>query len=496
MTTSARPRIVVVGGGITGLSAARLLALDGLDVIVLEAAERSGGKLSPLVLNDVRLDAGAESILARRPEGVDLVAALGLVDHLVHTTAAQPQLLLGGQLHALPPSLLGVPTDLSQLTGLLSEGGLRVAASEPERPAPAFDHDVAIGRFVDARFGAEVTDRLLEPLLGGVYAGDARLLSFEAVAPELFQRVKRGGSLLRHAQQIVQRGQQVPVFAGLIGGVSTLIDALVDDLVRHRVRIRLGTVVRTVLATDRGFRLIVGGADDPEMIMADGVLLAAPAAATGRLLLGVAPSAGEFASLPYASVAVITLVVRGLQAEASGVLVAPGELPTIKAVTYSSAKWSWVASQAQQTWGPQVDIVRASVGRHGEARTLQLSDRALIERTFAEARRIPGWGTADLMEATVSRWGGGLPQYPVGHRGLVAQLRAEVAGISGLAVAGAALDGLGIPACLASAQTAARALTADLGVSTGAVLSSSKGSMQSDSSGMIDEKDQLEESGR
>jgi oxygen-dependent protoporphyrinogen oxidase len=353
------------------------------------------------------------------------------------------------------------------LTGLLSDEGLRLAASEPERQVPAFDHDVAIGRLVDERFGPEVTDRLLEPLLGGVYAGHSRSLSFNAVAPELFDRVKRGGSLSRHAQEAVKQSQQGPVFAGLVGGVSTLTDALVADLVRRGVRMRLGATVRTLERADHGFRLTVGGADDAEMIMADSVLIATPATATGRLLSGLVPSASEFGSLPYASVAIITLVVRGVRADTSGVLVVPGELPTIKAVTYSSAKWSWAASRARQVWGPGVDIIRVSVGRHGEAAVLQLSDPTLIERTLAEAKRIPGWEAAHLVEAAVSRWGGGLPQYPVGHRDLVAQLRAEVAGVSGLAVAGAALDGLGIPACVASARTAAGALVAELGASSG-----------------------------
>jgi oxygen-dependent protoporphyrinogen oxidase len=217
------------------------------------------------------------------------------------------------------------------------------------------------------------------------------------------------------------------------------------------------------------------------MIMADGVLLTAPATATGRLLFSLVASAGEFARLPHASVAVITLVVRGLRAEASGVLVPPGELPTIKALTYSSAKWGWVAAQARERWGPGVEIVRVSVGRHREAAALQLSDRRLLERTFAEARNIPGWEASTLVQGTVSRWGGGLPQYPVGHRDLIARLRGDLASMPGLAVAGPALDGIGIAACLGSARTAVSKLTADLG----------QGHQE-----MIQSEDQLEESGR
>ena len=160
---------------------------EEVEVTVLEAGNRWGGKLVPVAINGVRLDGGAESILARRPEGLQLINDLALNARVVHPSESRPQLLVGGQLHQMPASLLGVPTDVGQLAGLLSAEGWRTAASEPEWPAPAFDHDVAIGRYVEERFGAEVTDRLLEPLLGGVYAGYARRLSFDAVAHELFR---------------------------------------------------------------------------------------------------------------------------------------------------------------------------------------------------------------------------------------------------------------------------------------------------------------------
>jgi oxygen-dependent protoporphyrinogen oxidase len=271
------------------------------------------------------------------------------------------------------------------------------------------------------------------------------------------------------------------VFAGLRGGISIMIDSLVHDLGQRGVVLRPGAAVRALDHTAKGYQLIIGGAGTPELIRSDGVLLTAPATATGRLLSGLVDSAQEFARLPYASVAVLTLVVRGVHSDASGLLVPPGELPTIKALTYSSIKWPWVASHARRAWGSGVEVVRVSIGRYGDPTSLQFSDRDLIDRTFSEALTIPGWKQAALVHGSVNRWGGALPQYQVGHRDLVAQLHSEVAGRPGLAVAGAALDGVGIAACLGSARLAVDTLVADFG------LGKEK---------MIKSKDQLEESER
>jgi len=455
--------VAVVGGGVTGLAAARALRAAGLDVVVCEQSRRWGGKLCTLELDGVRLDGGAESMLARRPEGTALAAHLGLGATLVHPTGARPALLVGGALHPMPPSLLGVPTDPDGLRGLLSEDGWRRAAGEPDRPAPPLGSDVAIGAVVDERLGPEVTDRLLEPLLGGVYAGHARELSFAAVSPELFARAQSGGSLLQHARAAVRPVGQEPVFAGLAGGLATLTSALTADLERAGVRLRAGTTVRRVERAGAGFRVAVGPVPAPEVIPADAVLLAVPAGPAGRLLAELTGTAPELTGVPYASVAVVTLVVRGLGERGSGILVPPAELPTIKALTYSGTKWAWVAEAATATWGGGVEVVRASLGRTGDAAVLQLDDSALLARTFAEARTIPGWAGAELLTGALTRWGGALPQYRVGHRDLVARLRADLATVPGLAVAGAALDGVGIAACLGSAYAAVAKITADLG---------------------------------
>jgi oxygen-dependent protoporphyrinogen oxidase len=151
----------------------------------------------------------------------------------------------------------------------------------------------------------------------------------------------------------------------------------------------------------------------------------------------------------------------------------------VKALTYSSTKWAWVAEAARSAYGDDVAVVRASVGRAGDAGVLQVDDETLVRRSFAETASLPGWVGAELLDAAVSRWGGGLPQYGLGHRALVDRLRLELSAVPGVALAGAYLDGVGLPACLASAEAAVQKVWSDLGekidVPTGAAGAAGEG---------------------
>ncbi|HEY5787589.1 MAG TPA: protoporphyrinogen oxidase [Microlunatus sp.] len=454
--------VVVVGGGVSGLAAARRLSLEGLSVLVLEGAPRLGGKIARVRLGHLEVDGGAESVLVRRPEAPTLVHELGLHDLLVHPTGAKPRVYVDGRAVELPPSAMGVPSDLDALAGLLSPAGLTRARQEPSRPAPPLTDDVSIGLLLDERFGPEVTDRLLEPLLGGVYAGQSRRLSFQAVSGALFAQARGGGALSGHAAQLRRPGDG-PVFGGLDGGIVALVETLVRSLTVRGVQVRTSTTVRELTPTTDGFRLTVGPVRDPQQITARSVVLATPAAATGRLLAGLVDSAERLASIPYASMAVVALAVRGVEPMGSGLLVPPGQLPTVKAVTHSSAKWGWLRDRVTDVWDSEVHAVRASVGRLGEEQLLQVGDPELIDRTVAELRGLPGWAGVEVVESAVQRWGGGLPQYEVGHTDLVGRLRSELVGRRGLAVCGAAYDGVGIAGCLGSADVAVNKITRDLG---------------------------------
>ncbi|CAN5501957.1 protoporphyrinogen oxidase [soil metagenome] len=437
-------RAVVVGAGIAGLTTARDLAAAGYEVVVLEASAQAGGKILAHEVAGVRVDVGAEAMVNRRPEGVALAGELGL--DLVHPTSASARIWTRGALRRLPRTLMGAPLDLDALetSGILSPAGMHRAR---HRYAGSWPADASVGDIVAEQYGDEVVDRIVEPLLGGVSAGYARAISAAAAMPQLLALAAHGDILEQAAALPVS---DVPVFAGLVGGMSTLVDALAADL-----DVRTSTTVRELHRTSDGFRLVSGPTTDPVAWPADRVVLAVPAAPTARLL-GELVGVGELAEIEYASMAVVTLAFRAADLpvgmdEASGFLVPPIDGRRIKAATFSFAKWDWVRAA-----GGGLALLRTSLGRLGEEHVLQRDDADLVADSLADLRDATGL-TATPVDAFVQRWGGGLPQYAVGHLDRVARIRAAVATVPGLAVCGAAYDGVGIAACIASGHAAASA---------------------------------------
>ncbi|GAA2669101.1 protoporphyrinogen oxidase [Streptomyces aculeolatus] len=478
------PRVVVIGGGIAGLPAAHRLLDAGAQVTVLEAGSRLGGKLHAGELAGVPADLGAEALLARRPEAVALARAVGLGEALQPVAAGGAAVWTRGRLRPLPGGqVMGVPGDLDRLAAaeVLSPEGLARVAREAELPPAEPGEDVAIGAFVAERLGAEVTDRLVEPLLGGVYAGDAYRLSMRAAVPQLFAALREERTLLGAARAVQSRGAaapaaQGPVFMGIEGGVGRLPSAVADAVRAAGGEIVLGAEVASLErgadspgAAAAAAPLASGAAPKPgeapagtvparwrilagdRSYDADAVVLAVPAAAAARLVRGLAPqAAAEFDGVRYASMALITLALPRAEAEAqlpggTGFLVPPVDGRTIKASTFSSAKWRWAGDD-------DLFLLRTSVGRIDDEKTLERDDADLVAASLDDLRAATGLA-ARPVASRVSRWRSALPQYEVGHGARVARIRGALP--AGLAVCGALYDGVGIPACVASAHRAA-----------------------------------------
>jgi len=470
--------VVVVGGGISGLAAAYALA-NGPNpprITVLESSPRLGGKLAGAELEGVPVDLGAESVLARRPEAVELIRAVGLGEDLVHPATTSAGLWIGDRIRAIPPTVMGVPTSADTTVDVLGEEGAAKVAAEPSLSEPALVEDVAIGRFVAERMGPAVTDRLVDPLLGGVYAGRAEEISLAAAVPELFAKLKTAPSLLAATAELRELGQRrategAPVFAGIRGGIHRLIEALEKDLVGRGVVVQRNATVRRISRTvadspsggsqTAGYELELGPVPAPTLLQADAVVVAVPATPAARMLAELVPAASsELAAIEYASMAIVTLAVRKEDwpstASGSGFLVPSVEGHAIKASTYSHAKWQWSAEA-----GGDLAVLRCSVGRLGEEYVLQRSDEELTALAAADLRAAIGL-EAPVVASLVTRWGGGLPQYAVGHLDRVDRVEAAVADQPGLAVCGAAYRGVGIAACVAGAGKAAARVQAYL----------------------------------
>jgi oxygen-dependent protoporphyrinogen oxidase len=429
---------------------------------VLEATDRLGGKLSTEEVGGLAVDTGAESFLVTRPEARALARDLGLADEIEPQAASAASLWIGDRLRPIPAGqVMGIPTDLHALAAsdLISLPGLARIPLDRFLPPIDLAEDVAVGDLVRRRIGGEVVDRLVEPLLGGVYAGHAGQLSLAATMPGLASAVRRRGSLLAAASDAAARPRLPgPAFATIRGGMGRLIEALARG---SGAGIRRDAPVAGLRRTRSGWQLEVVG-EDPGVVAADGVIVATPASEMAALLRGVAPyAAAQVGAVPYAQVAVITYRLpdgADRLPAGSGFLVPPTEGRLVKASTFSSQKWRSIGEAA----GTGV-LLRCSIGRFGEEETLQRDDDELAGAAWAELREATGLG-GQPVDSRVTRWSPALPQYLVGHTERAALIRQALRGMPGLALAGAALDGVGVPAVIASAEAAAATSLAGIGV--------------------------------
>ncbi len=453
-------RVVVVGAGITGLAAAYELGKhDDLDVVVLEAGNRVGGKIETLPFAGLPLETGPDTFLARVPWAVDLCRELGLFDELVSPAETSAYLWVRGALRRLPQAhVLGVPTDFDQLaaSGLVSDEGVAIARRDLDHPADEPGHlpdgDVSVGELIRSRMGDEVLERIVDPLIGGINAGDSDRLSVDAAAPQIAGAARRNASLVRGL--LAMRAEAppdpgTPMFYTLPGGLERLVDRLVAAT---SAEVRLDTAARA-LSRRTGGGYVVG--TDAGPLEADTVVLAGPSGVSARLVEGLAPDAATtLGAIDYSSVALVTFAVPAdavsRPLDASGYLVPRTEGCLITACTWSSSKWAHLASPGQV-------ILRASAGRYGDERIADLDDDALVAAVLADL------GTTMSLDATptavrVKRWDGAFPQYLPGHLARVAEVEAALAADTpGILVAGAAQRGVGIPACINQGRQAAAA---------------------------------------
>lgn len=456
--------VVVVGGGLTGLVAALRLSQGGVAVTVVEP-DRLGGKIQTSVFAGRPVDEGADAFLLRVPWALALAHDLELDGELLSPAERSAQVFVDEARRPIPPGhVMGVPTDLDALTsgGLISpEGATRAAAdltrpADPEDPAVA-GGDVAVGPYLRRRLGDEVVDHLVDPLLGGINAGDTATMSLAAVVPQLDAAARSGDpSLIRSCLEqkaAATADPEAPIFAAPTGGMARLIDALVAfaPAVDHR----LGRSVAAIEPRGAGARVVL---DDGAILDADAVVLTCPAHVATGLLADWDPAvASTLADIDHSSVAMLTMAFDraslGDTTGFSGCLVPRDQGLFVTAVSYATSKWA-------QLRDPERDdvILRTSVGRTGDVRFSDLDDAVLTERVVADLDRIVGV-SGDPTAVRIGRWERSLPQYAPGHLDRVAALEASLAD-GPLRLAGMYLRGVGIPACVRSAEE----VVADLGV--------------------------------
>jgi protoporphyrinogen/coproporphyrinogen III oxidase len=442
--------VAVIGGGITGLAAAHHLAKDGAEVVVLESDDRLGGKVLTERHGNLTVEAGPDSFLDREPAAASLCRELGLGAELVSPARFGALVWTGTQLARLPTGLPhGIPSSPYEAwrSGLLSRWGALRACADLFNPRPVSGPDLSLGEFVAHRFGPEVLENLVDPLLAGTRAGEAESLSLAAATPVIDSLARRNRSLIAGL-----RGQDptaTPPFLAIGGGMDRLVERLAATLAES-AEVRTGGSVARIQRATRGFELQLASGGTLE---AQGVILAVPAFAAAAILAQLSPRAAALlATIQYANVASVTLVYPPGSwtppEGTSGLLVSRAARATLAACSWTSHKWPDSAPSDGSL------VMRCFAGRSGADPALQAPDDELARQLAADLRAAIRLNDSPV-RSTVTRWERGLPQYTVGHLERVTAAERALDSFPGVGLAGAGYRGSGLPDCIRQGQEAA-----------------------------------------
>lgn len=469
------PTVAVIGGGLAGLTAAhRLLHPDarlesGGDsgrrfesrVVLLERGERLGGKIVTERFDGFTVEGAADSFLVRKPWARALVEELGLEDDLVACEPDKPRAFVrrSGRLVPFPDGLTGlVPTRMGPLwsSGILSPLGCARVAMEPFIPKRTHGGDETVASFVRRRFGAELYERLMQPLLGGLYGSSPEDLSVEATFPVLVEAEKRSGSVARGLAALArersskkkdERYPGVP-FISLRGGIGGLIDALETSVTAAGAEVELGAEVTSVRRSEDRWVIECEGR---QTLVADAVVLTLPAPIAARVLAGYSELATGLSQIPFTSTSVVTAAFNeeafGSPLKGHGYLNPVSESRKVAGVTWSSRKFAGRAPDGQVLLRGFVrDPHLPAAGPKGDEELLAILEDEIRDAVGLKAA--PLWWR-------VFRWESSMPAYTVGHIARVEAVQSEVRRLSGLFLAGYSYGGVGIPDTVRSGEDAA-----------------------------------------
>lgn len=470
-------RVVIVGGGITGLTAAYRLLKKGADasgtpiaVTLLESRPRLGGNIQTERRDGFVIDGGPDAFVVTRPHATALCKELGLGDRLIGTSEKSRKVYIrkGGEQHLLPEGVvLGIPTRLGPLvrTPLFSWAGKARMGLDLVLPRRRGGPDESVGSFMRRRLGREAVECLAEPLLGGIYAGDVETLSVRAAFPQLLDLEDKYGSLIRGT--LAQRAKhpqpkgKAPgsVFYSLLGGMGELIETLARSVDKLGGNIRVGAAVEAITedasAVDARYKVIVRGEVDP--VLADDVILCAPAYAAADMLDGIDRDlAARLRQIPYVSTATVTIGFPRADVphplDASGLIIPRSEKRGVLAATFVSSKWVGRSPD-------DIALMRVFVGGYRDPGALAQSDEDLIALARRELEVLTGVRARPVV-SRVFRYERGNAQPTIGHPERLARMRSLAEKHPGLHLAGAAFDGVGIPDCVRQAEEVAAKITA------------------------------------